>query len=93
MDDNLDCDKKGDGQEVEAAAVTALADFKNPYKTGSKAVSTTAATVGFVNVTDDGSDVTVVTCFAEVDDGTAGATPACDAADTSSTTSNTIAIE
>ncbi len=88
MDGNLLCADKSTAQTVEAAAVLALADFKNPYDTGSAAVSTTATAVGNVNVTDDGSDVTVITCFAEI-----GTTPACDAADSTSTVSNTIAIE
>ena len=48
----------------------------------------TSGGVVIVNVTDDGSDVTVITCFAEI-----GTTPACDAADSTSTVSNTIAIE
>jgi len=89
MDGNLTCSEKADGNKVDAAAILALADFKNPYDTGSAAVSTTATAVGNVNVTDDGSDVTIVTCFAEI--GTPN--PACDAADDTSTVSNVVAIE
>ena len=88
MDSNLTCADKSTSGTVQAAAVLALADFKNPYDTGSAAVSTTATDVGNVNVTDDGSDVTVETCFAEIGD-----TPACDATDATSTVTNTIAIE
>ena len=88
MDSNLTCADKSTSGTVQAAAVLALADFKNPYDTGSAAVSTTATEVGNVNVTDDGSDVTVETCFAEIGD-----TPACDATDATSTVTNTIAIE
>ena len=88
MDGNLTCTEKSDGNKVDAAAILALADFKNPYDTGSAAVSTTATAVGNVNVTDDGSDVTIVTCFAEI-----GTPPACDATDATSVVSNVVAIE
>ena len=87
MDDKLDCDDKSTATKVQDAAVLALADFKNPYKTGSPAVSISETGVGFVNVTDDGADVTVVTCFAEIGD-----PPDC-SSDSTSTVSNTIAIE
>ena len=87
MDGNLTCSEKADGNKVDAAAILALADFKNPYSTGTAAVSTSATDVGNVNVTDDGSDVTVVTCFAEIGD-----PPDC-SSDSTSTVSNTIAIE
>ena len=89
MDGNLTCSEKADGNKVDAAAILALSDFKNPYDTGSAAVSATATAVGNVNVTDDGSDVTISTCFAEI--GTPN--PACDAADDTSTVSNVVAIE
>ena len=87
MDTKLICADRTDGAKVQAAAVLALADFKNPYNTATAAVSTTGTTIGFVKVTDDGSDVTVATCFAEV-----GSGPAC-STDATSTLSNTIAIE
>jgi len=89
MDTKLICADITDGAKVQAAAVLALADFKNPYNTATAAVSTTGTTIGFVKVTDDGSDVTVATCFAEIGTPTA----ACDATDATSTLSNTIAIE
>ena len=89
MDTKLICADRTDGAKVQAAAVLALADFKNPFDTGSAAVSTTETSIGFVKVTDDGSDVTVATCFAEIGTPTA----ACDATDATSTLSNTIAIE
>ena len=91
MSGNLTCEGRG-ASDVIAAAVLALADFKNPFDTASLAVSTTATAVGFVNVTDDGSDVTVTTCFAEIgktDDKDAE----CVATDSTSTLSNTILIE
>ena len=89
MDTKLTCANRTDAETVQAAAVLALADFKNPFNTATAAVSTTGTTIGFVKVTDDGSDVTVATCFAEIGTGT----PACDATDATSTLSNTIAIE
>ena len=89
MDTKLICADRTDGAKVQAAAVLALADFKNPYNTATAAVSTTGTTIGFVKVTDDGSDVTVATCFAEIGTPTA----ACNATDATSTLSNTIAIE
>ena len=89
MDSELTCNIRTTAATVQAAAVLALKDFKNPFNTGSAAVSTTGTTIGFVNVTDDGSDVTVATCFAEVGTPTA----ACNATDATSTLSNTIAIE
>ena len=89
MDTKLTCADRTDAATVQAAAVLALADFKNPFNTATAAVSTTGTTIGFVKVTDDGSDVTVATCFAEIGTPTA----ACDATDATSTLSNTIAIE
>ena len=85
----LTCADRTTAATVQAAAVLALADFKNPFNTATAAVSTTGTTIGFVNVTDDGSDVTVATCFAEIGTPTA----ACNATDATSTLSNTIAIE
>ena len=89
MDTKLTCADRTTAATVQAAAVLALADFKNPFNTATAAVSTTGTTIGFVKVTDDGSDVTVATCFAEIGTPTA----ACDATDATSTLSNTIAIE
>ena len=92
MDSKLVCNDRTTKTTVQTAAALALADFKNPFDTANLAVSTAATAVGFVNVTDDGSDVTVTTCFAEIgktDDKDA----ACVAADSTSTLSNTILIE
>ena len=92
MDSNLTCNDRDTAATVQAAAVLALSDFKNPFDTPSAAVSTTSATIGFVKVTDDGSDVTVAPCFAKI--GETDSTPgACDATDATSTLTNTIAIE
>ena len=89
MDSNLTCNDRDTAATVQAAAVLALSDFKNPFDTASAAVSTTSATIGFVKVTDDGSDVTIATCFEKIGD----TTPACVADDATSTLTNTIAIE
>ena len=92
MDSNLTCADRDTPATVQAAAVLALSDFKNPFDTASAAVSTSSATIGFVKVTDDGSNVTVATCYEKIggDDDTPGA---CDATDATSTLTNTIAIE
>ena len=70
MDDNLTCANKGTDNTVSAAAITALAKFKNPYATGSAAIVKEYTKVdgkekkeGFTKVTDDGSDVTILTCL------------------------------
>ena len=89
MDGNLTCSDRDTAATVQAAAVLALSDFKNPFDTASGAVSTSSATIGFVKVTDDGSDVTIATCFEKIGDDT----PACDADDATSTLTNTVAIE
>ena len=72
MDDNLTCANKGTDNTVSAAAITALAKFKNPYATGSAAIVKEYAKVdgkdkkeGFTKVTDDGSDVTILTCLTD----------------------------
>ena len=57
------------GDTVIDAAVTALADFKNPYDTDSAAVRddpvtfATKADMGFVNMVADGKVLTITTCF------------------------------
>ena len=89
MDSNLTCADRDTATTVQAAAVLALSDFKNPFDTASAAVSTSSATIGFVKVTDDGSDVTIATCFEKIGD----TTPACVADDATSTLTNTVAIE
>ena len=95
MDSNLTCNDRDTAATVQAAAVLALSDFKNPFDTASAAVSTTSATIGFVKVTDDGSDVTVATCFEKISSGDDDddSAAACVADDATSTLTNTIAIE
>ena len=67
MSDNLKCSGRS-GKTVRQAAVLALADFKNPYDTGSAAVrtsasSTTDADVGFTSLQSTNDVVSVTTCF------------------------------
>ena len=95
MDGNLTCNDRDTAATVQDAAVLALSDFKNPFDTASAAISTTSATIGFVKVTDDGSDVTVATCFEKISSGDDDddSAAACVADDATSTLTNTIAIE
>ena len=100
MDNKLDCDNRKTATTVQVAAIDALKDFKNPFKTGSQAVSSTEVAVGFTKVTDNGATVIVETCWAEVgeDDTTDPPTPAAcafgDAADAAkSSIKNEISIE
>ena len=56
------------GDTVIDAAVTALADFKNPYDTNSGSVRkdgafAAKADMGFVNIKADGDELTITTCF------------------------------
>ena len=90
------CSARSTTGTVKDAALEALADFKNPYTTAEKAVVdavTAGEEVGYVLVTDDGSDVTVKTCFAEVGDTPACITDIADAAYATSGSNNVVAIE
>ena len=90
------CSARSTTGTVKDAALEALADFKNPYNTAEKAVVdavTAGEEVGYVLVTDDGSDVTVKTCFAEVGDTPACITDITDAAFATSGSNNVVAIE
>ena len=68
----LACATTYTAQDISKAAAYGLADFKNSYDTGEKAVknNTTESTdaadtdVGFVNIYDDGTTVTIWTCYA-----------------------------
>ena len=56
------------GAKVVTAAVKALSDFKNPYKTGSKAVASGTKTTqdteaGFTFISSSGNTITIDTCF------------------------------
>ena len=73
--DSLECSTTYTAGDISKAAARALADFKNSYDTGEKAIrqiateSTGAAAgdLGFVNLNDDGSTVTVWTCYVLVE--------------------------
>ena len=63
--------------DVITAAVTALSDFKNPFATGSAAVTGTADATfntnddrGYVRLVASGKTITVTTCFDDTTDGT-----------------------
>ena len=81
---------------VSTAAETALSDFKNAEDSdgdGVKKVTASddgsvAVVLGQVSVADDGSTVTISSCFAEVGD-----TPACDTTSSDSVMTNTVSIE
>ena len=81
---------------VSTAAESALSDFKNSEDSdGSGVVKVTAAdsgsidvVLGQVSIADDGSTVTISTCFAGVGDD-----DACDASNAESVTTNTVSIE
>jgi type IV pilus assembly protein PilA len=69
MGGNLECSKAKDGTNVQSAVSTTLAsEFKNPYNTSAPAITNTTLTAcnnaseGQTSVTDDGSDVTIITC-------------------------------
>ena len=62
--DTMDCSKRTEADEVSKAAVAAMADFKNSFSSdGSGAANSTDATLGQVSINDDGSTVTIKTCF------------------------------
>ena len=63
--DTMDCDDRtSTTKEVSKAAVAAMADFKNSFSSdGDGAAVSSDATLGQVSITDDGSTVTIKTCF------------------------------
>ena len=85
MDGNLTCGSRKTPATVQAAAVAALSDFKNSYNSTAAAIHTDGSglVLGQTDVTDDGSDVTIVTCFET------GCTNATDA----SSMTNSVSIE
>ena len=65
MSNNLTC-KSNTAAKTVTAAVSALADFKNPYSTADKAVKkSTAYEIGYSNIDSSGSEVLIRTCFVE----------------------------
>ncbi len=70
--DSLECTTSYTAEDISKAAVRALADFKNSYATENAAIKANSGTdgssasnddLGFVNLTDDGTTVTIWTCF------------------------------
>ena len=67
MSDNLTCSGRDAGKVV-TAAVKALADFKNPYSTSSKAVKPGSSNqkdsdIGYSSLSSSGTTITVWTCW------------------------------
>ena len=82
-----------DNADLSASAASALADFKNAYTPANAAVVSAAAGTlvkGQTTVSDDGSLVTIETCFDTIGDGTSAA---CTTGNTNSTMKNTVTIE
>ena len=74
MSGNLTCADRKNGSAVQTAVNDALAtEFKNPYNTSANAITTTNLTAcsntteGQTSVTDNGSNVTIITCPASGD--------------------------
>ena len=91
------CNVRKTAGNVSTAAQTALSDFKNAEDSDGDGVKKVDAAsdsgsidvvLGQVSVADDGSTVTISTCFAGVGDD-----DACDATDAESVTTNTVSIE
>ena len=62
--DTMDCSKRTEAETVAKAAEAAMADFKNSFSSdGDGAANSTDATLGQVSINDDGSIVTIKTCF------------------------------
>ena len=62
--DTMDCDDRTTAKAVSKAAVAAMADFKNSFSSdGDGAANSADATLGQVSINDDGSTVTIKTCF------------------------------
>ena len=67
MSDALTC-SGNTGAKTVTAAITALADFKNPYSTSDKAVrkqvtATGTADIGFTSISASGNTISIKTCF------------------------------
>jgi type IV pilus assembly protein PilA len=73
MNDLLVCEGRGAVDVIEAA-VSALADFKNPFANTKAAITNGGTTTanddrGYVRLSNDGSTITVETCFDDKEDG------------------------
>ena len=86
------------GTTVIAAAVKALADFKNPWNTDEAAVRDSAvssvldADRGYVNLVASGDTITVTTCYDDSVDGDDAAGTACTGAEGVDSVSNVILV-
>ena len=65
MDGNLTCGSRTTAGAIETAATEALKDFKNSYNSTAAAISTdgSGTILGQTDITDDGSTVSIVTCY------------------------------
>ena len=62
--DTMDCSKRDEAETVSKAAVAAMADFKNSYDSDEEGIAVSdSAELGQVSVDDDGSTVTIITCW------------------------------
>ena len=60
----MSCTNRTTEGTVAAAAVKAMGDFKNSFdSSGDGVANSSSATLGQVSITDDGSTVTIKTCF------------------------------
>ena len=66
--EQLTCSNRGTAKTVTKAAVNALSEFKNPYRSGAAVVDAAAMTAcsttteGQTTIVDDGSTFTITTC-------------------------------
>ena len=82
-----------DNADLSASAASALADFKNAYTPANAAVVSAAAGTlvkGQTTVSDNGTLVTIETCFDTIGDGTSAA---CTTGNANSTMKNTVTVE
>ena len=65
MGTHLTCSTSYTANTVASAAAAALSDFKNSFSATNSAVSNTATDKGYVNITDDGTTVTITTQYSD----------------------------
>jgi type IV pilus assembly protein PilA len=63
MGGDLTCSDRTTSGEVSKAAISALSDFKNSYDNTAKGIVAANDDKGYTNISDDGSTVTIKTCF------------------------------
>ena len=86
------CSDRTTDASLQAAIISASADFKNPHNTSAAAVvaGTSTTTAGQTNVNVDSGVVTIATCFTN---GATGADTVCPGADNVNTLINTVTVE